>query len=154
MQWEQLRLGASRLILDLYYWIVKVFKALISKSGLTAISVVALSFSLTRFYYILAYIQMDYMQCIWFKDKWRNAILGIGTALIFLFQWWGIEGRIQAQLINVFKVVIVYTYAIVVANYFLLIGDPYPWFLYCTVGVFVTTSMILFSAIKHDFLQE
>lgn len=147
-------MGSRRLVVDLYYWFVKVFKALISKPGLTALSVVALSISLTRFYYIVANVEMDYMQCIWFKDKWRNAILGTGTLVLFVFQWWGIEGKMQEQLLNVFKALLVYTYVMVTATYFRWIPDPYPWFLYCTIAVFATTSMILISAIRHDFLNE
>jgi hypothetical protein len=57
-------------------------KVLSRKTGILAILLLFLCMSLTWYFYVCANVQMDWIEFLQFKDKYRNSILGIGTALL------------------------------------------------------------------------
>jgi hypothetical protein len=139
---------------SLYDWGKKIINNLFSITGFTCICLAVFSVSITRFYYILATVKMDMMECIWFKDKWRNLILGLGTLMVFIFDWFGVTGFIQKQILNCFKVVIIIVYLLVMGVYFGKIPDPYVYFLSLNIGTFIVTLLILISGSRHDLLSD
>jgi hypothetical protein len=135
-------------------WIIKIGKNVFSLTGVTCLCLLIFSVSITRFYYILATVKMDMMECIWFKDKWRNAIMGLGISSVFIFEFMGVRHFIQRQILNCFKVAIVLTYVLITGVYFGKISDPYVYFLALNIGTFIVTLLILISGSRHDLLSD
>lgn len=101
---------------------------------------------------------MDFIECIYFKDKWRNTILGTGTATIFTLEWlvnWlQIKSNLQRQLLNVFKTSLIGTYFIIMLVYFSIITQPYEALLALDGGVFLMTIAVLVNAIIHKIYND
>lgn len=100
---------------------------------------------------------MNWIEFVWFKDKWRNAILGLGTANIFLFDLITASAKkddcIQKQFLWAYKGALGGTYLIVMGVYFNWIHYPYQtlWILNGSIG-FVTL-LILVNAIRHKIIE-
>lgn len=93
-------------------------------------------------------------ECIYFKDKWRNTILGLGTVTVFAFDIYGIRNNLQLQISWCFKITIAVTYLLVMGVYWSFIYDPYSYFLSLSIGVFTSTGMILISGARHNALID
>ena len=141
-------------ITSLYHWLIKIVKNVFSLTGITCICLFIFSITITWFYYILASVKMDLIECIWFKDKWRNTILGLGTVTVFAFDCIGVKSHLQKQVQWCFKGVISLTYLLVMGVYFGKIPNPYPYFLSLNIGVFTSTGMILISGARHNALID
>ena len=76
---KYLYMDTRRVITSLKYWLLKILSNVFSMTGVTCLCLVIFSLAITKFYYTLASEQMNMWECIYFKDKWRNFILGGGT---------------------------------------------------------------------------
>ena len=146
-------MGSRSVITSLWYWIIKFGKGLVSYAGITATCLILYCTAITYFFYICATVKMDWVEFIWFKDKWRNAILGTGTMNLLIFYIIGVKSHIQKQFLLAFCCSIMGTYAIVTAVYFHWIMFPYQDLLVLDGGIGVTTIMIITSAIRHEMLD-
>jgi len=149
-----MHMGSSRIITSLYHWLLKIIKNVFSLTGITCICLFTFATAITWFYYTLASKQMNMWECIYFKDKWRNAILGLGTLAVFVFDFIGVNHFIHKQIIICFKVVIIIVYLLVIGVYFGIITDPYVYFLSLNIGTFIVTLLILISGSRHDLLSD
>ncbi len=139
---------------SLYHWLLKIIHNVFSLTGLTCICLLSFSVAITWFYYTLASKQMDMWECIYFKDKWRNTILGFGTVCVFIFDIIGIKSRLQLHISYCFKITIALVYLLVMGVYWTIIYDPYHYFLSLSIGVFTSTGMILISGARHNALID
>lgn len=147
-----MRLG-SRFIEASLGWLKKATFAMTTKAALCGITLVLFSVAITWFYYTLAYVKMDWIECWWFKERWRNSILGIGTLTVFYFDK-GEKSAIHWNFVTTFKCAILFTYLIVILVNFGFIKQPYLYFLSLDAGVFFTTATILFLGLKHGILDD
>lgn len=147
-------MDTRRIATSLYYWLVKIKTNIFSLTGITCICLFTFSLAITWFYYTLASKQMDMWECIYFKDKWRNTILGLGTLSVFVFDFIGIKSDIQRHVSYCFKSVIVITYLLVIGVYWAVVDNPYIYFLSLSIGTFVVTGMILISGSRHDLFTD
>ena len=142
------------LLVSIYYWCIKILHNVFSLTGITCICLFVFSVAITWFYYTLATVKMDMWECIYFKDKWRNTILGFGTAAVFVLDLVGIKTHLQKQISYCFKITIVLTYLLVIGVYWAIIDNPYSYFLSLSIGVFTSTGMILISGARHNALID
>lgn len=149
-----MHMGSSRIITSLHHWLLKIIKNVFSLTGITCICLFTFATAITWFYYTLASKQMNMWECIYFKDKWRNAILGLGTLAVFVFDFIGIKSDLQKQISYCFKITIIVTYLLVIGVYFAIVNDPYNYFLSLSIGVFTSTGMILISGARHNALID
>lgn len=142
-----------RLITAIHHWLLKVKDALLSYAGITAICLIIYSAAITYYFFICATVKMDWIEFIWFKDKWRNAILGLGSATVFIFYIIGVKNDLQKQFLWVFCGSITCTYGIVMAVYFHWMEQPYEYLLVLDGATFFVTLFILILAVKHKLLE-
>ena len=139
-------------IISLRDWTVKAILSLCTPAGQCGVALVIFSAAITWFYYTLTYVKMDWIECWWFKERWRNIIIALGTAAVFYFDR-GEKSSIHCNFITTFKGTILLTYIIVVLVNFGLVQDPYLFFLSLDIGVLFATVSILVLGIRHKILD-
>lgn len=147
-------MGAGYLIKSVWYWFIKFYYGLISWAGITAICLILFSVAVTWFYWYLATVSMDWVECRWFVEKWRNTILGLGTWNVFIFYWAKVRNNIQEQFLWAYSGLIVFIYGVVMGVHFHKIQYPYQFLIYTDIAVGVVTLAIIINAIIHQLYND